>query len=266
MDVRFLGWAGLEVRSGDHALLVDYLADPAAFPLFREAARGGTVAPSGPVDAALVTHMHFDHADPDGLAAVLPAGAPVFGPEAPIGEGLETIAVAGAEAGLTKGPFALHRMRPWESAELGPFTITAVPAVDGTGDPQVSWVVEADGARILHGGDTLWHGWWWNIAARVGPIDCAFLPANGVVVDFPHRQPATDVPIALTPEQAVAAARALKAGRLVPIHYDTYWQERLYEARRDVPEAVTRAAAERDVRVTLLDPGEDTQVSAPAAV
>ncbi|WP_033443512.1 hypothetical protein [Saccharothrix sp. NRRL B-16314] len=26
---------------------------------------------------------------------------------------------------------------------------------------QVSWVVEADGQRIRHGGDMMFQGWWW---------------------------------------------------------------------------------------------------------
>ena len=57
-------------------------------------------------------------------------------------------------------------MAPWETEEIGPFTITAVPAVDGFGDPQVSWVIAAAGRRILHAGDTLFHGSWWLIAGR----------------------------------------------------------------------------------------------------
>jgi L-ascorbate metabolism protein UlaG (beta-lactamase superfamily) len=268
MDVRFLGCAGLEVRAQGAALLIDPLGDP-AYEYFREAVAGTTVPPSGPAGAALVTHLHRDHADAAALAAALPDGAPVLAPEtAPVADRptLANVAVFEAEVALARGPFALRRVRPWESVELGPFTATAVPAVDGTGEEQVSWVVEADGARILHGGDTVWHGFWWAIAARLGPIDCAFLPANGVLVDFPHRQPAVSVPAALTPEQAVEAARALQAGRLVPIHYGTYSHERMYREREDVPGAVSRTAAERGVRAEILELGQVTKVSAAAAV
>lgn len=266
MHVRFLGWAGLEVTAAGSTLLIDPLGDPAATPLFEAAVTGETVPPSGPADAALLTHLHRDHADADTLAAFLPDGAPVLCPEPSGGEGLEAIAVAQAEHALTSGAFDLRRVRAWDTAQLGPFTVTAVPAADGTGELQVSWVVEADGARILHAGDTIWHGWWWTIASRLGPVDCAFLPANGPVVDFPHRQPATDVPAAMTPEQAVEAAHALQARRLVPIHYGTYCQEGLYAAREDVPEAVAAAAARREIHVDVLDLGEVMEVSAPAAV
>jgi L-ascorbate metabolism protein UlaG (beta-lactamase superfamily) len=267
MEVRFLGWAGLEVRADGAALLVDLLGDPAAFAQFSEAVAGGTVAPSGPADAALVTHLHRDHADADALAGALPDGAPVLLPPVAVAERRrETLAIVESEAALEAGPFALRRMQPWETAELGPFTVTALPAVDGTGDPQVSWAIEAGGARIVHAGDTMWHGWWWTIAMRLGQVDCAFLPANGPVVDFAHRQPPVSVPVAMTPEQAVEAARALRASRLVPMHFGTYHHESMYRERRDAAEAVVRAAADRDVRVDLLDPGEVTQVPAPAAV
>src|SRR3546814_3747139 len=49
---------------------------------------------------------------------------------------------------------------PWEPQLLGDFTATPVPASDGYGDVQMSWVVSAGGRRIFHGGDTLWHGQW----------------------------------------------------------------------------------------------------------
>jgi L-ascorbate metabolism protein UlaG (beta-lactamase superfamily) len=266
MQVRFLGWVGLELHAGDSSLVIDPLADPSAIPIIGEWAAGETVAPAGGADAGLVTHLHGDHGDAATLTFALRPGAPVVCPEPGIGEGLETIAIAGAEKEFAEAPFEVRRVRPWESHEFGAFTVTAVPAVDGTGDPQVSWVVEAEGVRVFHGGDTMWHGHWWNIATRLGPIDWAFLPANGVLVDFPHRQPATSVPAVLTPEQAVEAARALQARRLVPIHYGTFAHERMYVEREDVPAAVTAAAAGRGVQVGVMTAGETAQVSAAAAV
>lgn len=63
------------------------------------------------------------------------------------------------EADLAASSLGVRTVRPWDQLELGPFTVTAVPALDGLGDPQVSWVVEADGKRLLHGGDTAFHGY-----------------------------------------------------------------------------------------------------------
>ena len=143
----------------------------------------------------------------------------------------------------------------------GPFAVTAVPAVDGFGDPQVSWVVAADGERILHGGDTLFHGAWWSIATRVGPIDTAFLPINAAVCSFPHRQPPSPFPATLDPAHAVAAAQLLRAGRVVPIHYGAIDGPPVYAPRRDALPELLRTAAEHGVPVAVVAPGD----SVPAA-
>ena len=100
--------------------------------------------------------------------------------------------------------------------------LTALPAVDGLGDPQVAWLVEADGLRVLHLGDTVFHGYWWRMAKRHGPFDVVFAPINGAVVDFPHLQPPSSMPAAMEPEQAALAGDLLGAGTVVPMHYDGY--------------------------------------------
>ena len=79
----------------------------------------------------------------------------------------------------------MRGLDPWQTVTVGPFTVTALPAADGTGDPQVSWAVEAGGRRIVHGGDTMFHGWWWRAAQAAGPFDAAFLPINGAVLTSP---------------------------------------------------------------------------------
>ena len=128
--------------------------------------------------------------------------------------------------------------------------------MDGFGDPQVSWVVDVHGRRIFHGGDTVWHGSWWLIAMRCGPFDAAFLPANGAMCDFPHRQPPSPFVCSLDPVQAAAAAKLLGARVAVPIHYDTIHRPPVY-AQADRPaEAFEAAAREAGVESRLLAPGE----------
>ncbi|MDC6171433.1 MBL fold metallo-hydrolase, partial [Paucibacter sp. XJ19-41] len=151
-------------------------------------------------------------------------------------------------------PGARARPAPlWEPQLLGDFTATAVPASDGFGDPQVSWVVSAGGRRIFHGGDTLWHGHWWRIGRQLGPFDAAFLPINGA--RFGWRQPISGQPGVLTPEQAVAAATVLGARRLIPIHYGVSGMAEYVEV--EDPLARLRAAArEKPVAIQALTPGE----------
>jgi L-ascorbate metabolism protein UlaG (beta-lactamase superfamily) len=98
------------------------------------------------------------------------------------------------------------------------FAAISVPAVDGLGHPQVSWVIDAGGKRVFHGGDTAWHGYWWDISRAYGPFDLVLLPINGFR-QVQGRYTDTGVPMSLTPEQAAAAAHVLRARLAVPIHY-----------------------------------------------
>jgi L-ascorbate metabolism protein UlaG (beta-lactamase superfamily) len=139
---------------------------------------------------------------------------------------------------------------------MGPFTITALPAADGFGDPQISWCVAAEGSRILHAGDTLFHGWWWLSALRCGPFDAAFLPVGGAVVDLPPRQPASPLPAGMDPRQAAVAAHLLKARQVIPIHYGPLHEASNY-VQADDPSGTLRAAAEEwGIDARVLGSGE----------
>lgn len=236
MRVRRLGWAGIELESQGSSVIVDHILGwksiepyigPPRTPLLPTTDPGGSLA-------AFVTHLHTDHTDAGAIATALGADASLHRPRVMDGEPLETGGVAVAEIELTEAGVDQVMIDEWQAVETGPFVATAVPAVDGFGDPQISWVIEADGKRIIHAGDTIFHGSWWLIQMRLGPFDAAFLPVNGAITSFPHRQPASGVEASLSPEQAVAAARILGARRLVPIHYDGIHEPRIYEQTDDI--------------------------------
>ncbi len=212
-------------------------------------------AAEGPLAAALVTHLHGDHADGPAIARTLEPDGRVLRPRRAEGEGLETIATLAAEQALEQLNVVPEEIEPWQSVEIGPFTVTAVPAVDGFGDPQVSWLIDAGGRKVFHGGDTIFHGSWWLIAMRHGPIDVALLPCNGPVCDFPHRQPPSPFAAAMDPGQAVAAAKLLGARVAVPIHYETIHSPPAYAQVDDPAAAFSAAAEETGVEVRVLDPG-----------
>jgi L-ascorbate metabolism protein UlaG (beta-lactamase superfamily) len=258
MRVRCLGWAGLQIDCEGHRLLIDPFLDPGPFGPFMTGPATELVAPEASADAALLTHLHRDHADPPTLAASLRPGAPVLCPPPAAAPGNE--GVAGVEAELAESGLALDRLSAGESRTIGPFEVTAVYAVDGLGDPQLSWVVAAGGARIFHGGDTVWHGAWWRIAKAHGPVDVAFLPANGARVAFPWLDPPVDVPAALTPEQAVEAARALGAGRLVAIHHGVLEHGRYYRPVGDVPGAIAAASGRAGIDGHAAVAGEELEL------
>jgi L-ascorbate metabolism protein UlaG (beta-lactamase superfamily) len=128
--------------------------------------------------------------------------------------------------------------------------------VDGLGDPQVSWLVEAGGRRVLHLGDTIFHGAWWQMARRAGPFDVVLAPVNGAVVDFPHQQPPSPLPAAMEPEQAALAGELLGAATVVPIHYGGFAIEPFYRPLPDARERFERAARGRPYRAAAVAPGE----------
>jgi L-ascorbate metabolism protein UlaG (beta-lactamase superfamily) len=241
LRIRLLGWAGVELSAGHARIAVDPYADPGPFTPFLTAPAGELLRePAGGLIGALVTHLHRDHTDPRTLAKALAPGAPVLAPPFAAGPGHE--GVERMEQQLAASDLNVIRVAPGETRELGPFSVTAVEAVDGMGDPQVSWVIEAGGTRVFHGGDTLWHGAWWRLARTHGPFAAAFLPANGAAIAFPWLDPPADLPATMTPEQAVAAARALRAEQLIAIHHDGLSDERFYRPVTDVPQRLAAAA------------------------
>jgi L-ascorbate metabolism protein UlaG (beta-lactamase superfamily) len=267
MRVTWLGWAGAELEAGGATVVVDPLGDAAAvFAPFGERAAAtplpAVVRPTaGRAVVGLVTHLHRDHADAAALSAALAPGAPVLEPPPGGGDELEEVALAQADAELVAAGLERRRVAPWESVTAGPFTLTALPAADGLGDPQVSWLADAGGVRVLHLGDTMFHGYWWRIARRHGPFDAVLVPVNGAVVGFPHRRPASPLPVALDPGQAAIAAEILGARLAIPIHAEGYDLDGVY---RPVPDAVERfaaAAAARGVPVRTLEPGETIEIA-----
>jgi L-ascorbate metabolism protein UlaG (beta-lactamase superfamily) len=261
MRIKWLGWAGVEIEAQGERVVVDPLQDAGAvFAWLGERATAmplPEVIPAQPdARAGLLTHLHRDHADAGALGSALSAGAAVYEPVDYGGHGRERLAVAQADHELTAAGLARHATAAWTSTRAGAFTLTALPAVDGTGDPQVSWLLEADGKRVLHLGDTMWHGWWWRIVERYGPLDVVLAPINGARLTFPHRQPASSLPGAMDPEQAALAAELLRAERLVPIHYGGYELPGVYEP---IDDALQRLADATNL-ATPMRPGDTIEI------
>ncbi|GAA3634085.1 MBL fold metallo-hydrolase [Streptomyces iranensis] len=253
MRLRRLGWAGVELEHSGQTLVIDLLGD--ASPLFSDekfppASRPGETA------AALVTHLHSDHADPVAIRKALADGAPVYRPEPVTGEGDDLKWTCEAEAAFREHGIAAEALQPWEERGVGPFRIGAGPSVDGLGDPQLCWVVECDGVRVFHGGDTIFHGQWWSIARRFGPVDIAFVPINGPIVELPHLQPPSPFNAVMLPEEAAVAAHILGARVAVPIHYGTLHKPPIYIETPRAVERFEKRARELGITPLVTPPGE----------
>jgi L-ascorbate metabolism protein UlaG (beta-lactamase superfamily) len=262
MELTWLGWAGVELEHEGATVVVDPLHDAGAVfaPLGEAAAAGpvpAIVAPqAGRAVAGLVTHLHRDHTDAAALKAALRPGAAVLEPPAGGGDTTENLALLQAEHELAEAGLAREQLATWETVTRGPFTITALPAVDGFGDPQHAWLAEAGGVKVLHLGDTLFHGFWWRMALRHGPFDVVCVPVNAPRTWFPHRRPASPLPAVLDPETAAIAAELLGARLAIPIHSEGYEVAGLYEPVSGAAEAFAVEAGRRGVPVRVLAVGE----------
>ncbi len=237
LRVERLNWAGVRFVYGTTTVLVD--------------AVGGEFWDNDPPEGlagvsaetarryALLTHVHNDHFDAGTLKRVLGDRGTVICHE--------STAVYVASRGLKVTPVAMY-----EPVVRGDFTFIAVPAEDGFGDEQVSWIVSVNGKRFFHGGDTLWHGQWQTIGAQYGPFDAAFLPINGARL---QSDPMPETPGVLTPVQAVDAGKILRASKIVPIHFGLNDPPAYVEVENPLSTFQTEAAR-RGMPVEHLLPGE----------
>ncbi|WP_028777939.1 MBL fold metallo-hydrolase [Shimazuella kribbensis] len=237
MLIQKMSWAGIHIDSGETKIAID--------PLYHFPIKFGTPHEElvawdqfGSVDAVLITHLHEDHFDVEGIKRFYGEDVPVY-----VAQELQEEA---NKRDLTNVKGVVFG----DSFSIGELTITSTFAVDGIGDHQIAYVIEGDGKRIFHTGDTLWHGYWRKIKERFGIFDTVFLPVNGAVINNPALS-ANNQQIVMTPEQAVSAAVILQAGNLVPIHYGVVHHPPLYRQTEDVLGRLKESAGEK-VKVKIL--------------
>lgn len=262
MRLRRLGWAGVEMEHGGETLVIDYVRDTTPMqPVLRSPDEPFPASMPGVAVCALMTHLHADHADADAVAAALRPGAPVLRPEPATGNTDDLKLTAYGEQKFARGTLPVVVTAPWQDYRFGPFEVSSAPAVDGFGDPQLTWIVACKGKRILHAGDTLFHGLWWRIAHRYGPFDAAFLPINAPICTWPHLQPASPIAATLTPEEAAVAANILGAKSVVPIHYGSLKKAGQYVETTHPVERLESTCEALGIRAMPLEPGVWTNLT-----
>jgi len=236
LEIQRLSWAGLKLVLGNVTLLID----PIATDIWE--GKNGVMVPFNVETRSryvLVTHLHTDHYDKKAIKDLL-------------AERGRLVVVRGDADDAAWQGIPVRSVDLYEPVSLGGFTAIAVPAVDGFGDTQVSWIVIGGGRRIIHCGDTVWHGKWWRYAQAYGPFDVAFLPINGVRGYW--LDPPSEIPATMTPAQAVAAAVVLDAGFVTPIHYG-FNDPGMYEEYPNAEKVFLETARQRNVITQIVAPG-----------
>ena len=211
----WLGQMGLLVKMGDTVLSVDYFASPGY---------GRQVPPPVPadevsdIDIFLGTHDHLDHIDHESWkiwAKSCPKARFVF-PEAHrdtvLGDGVYVEHAIGMNAG--------------DHIHIGEISVSAVAAAheflsrdEKTGlYPFLQFVIEGNGLRIYHAGDTVRYEGMMLTLRQFGPIDAALLPING----RDGKRYRNDFIGNMTFQESADLAGELRPRLVIPGHWDMF--------------------------------------------
>ena len=152
-------------------------------------------------DLLLITHEHFDHLSDEDITRFSSDATTIVAPE------------------ICEEPLKKHRqekkfVRPGSRIEVKGVKIEAIPAYNlnkfrepgkvfhPREDGRVGYIVELDGVRFYHAGDSDA-----TPEMKSVDVDVAFLPVSGTYV--------------MTAEEAAEAAREMKAKVAVPMHFQS---------------------------------------------
>ena len=167
-----------------------------------------------PIDAVVVSHMHFDHLSLGSLSMIEDKVRMLCLPR-------------GGTAYLTDFHFPSIELAPWQPWEKDGLRVTAAP-VDHVGyrygiddawmkESFTGYVIEYHGIKVYFGGDTAYaQPLFVETARRFPKLDLALLPIGPI-------EPRSIMRVFhMDPQEAVQAFIDLDAQRMVPIHYDTF--------------------------------------------
>ncbi len=166
-----------------------------------------------PIDAVLISHMHFDHLSLGTLEMIQDRTKNLFVPE-------------GGTSYITDFSFPVVELRRWQNWEKDGMRVTAV-AVKHVGgrygidanwnDSFTGYVVEYHGLKVWFGGDSAYdQEAFVETGERFPGIDLAIMPIGPIEPRDFMRHYHVD------PREAVQAFLDLGAKRMVPVHYGTF--------------------------------------------
>nr|WP_315033761.1 MBL fold metallo-hydrolase [uncultured Chryseobacterium sp.] len=248
MEIQKLNWAGLKLTSQNKIILIDAVEDFSYYkPVLGDAVEN-LIEFSGQIQADYIvfTHLHLDHFDKGVIKKCLKKGGKLI-----VYSGLETL----VRKYIDDVEMVVLDLN--ETFTENNITFKPVFAMDGVGEIQSSWIIEDTKSKIFHGGDTIWHNQFWKLGKENPNIDYAFLPVNGVVVNFEIiGLEYSPVPASLNLKEAFAAAHLLHAKYMVPIHYGLFAHEKCYIPQLFDDKDVQKTSEETGQKYLILKDGK----------
>lgn len=215
LAVLWVGHATVLVQMDDKLVLTDPVFSDSVGQLSKRLVEPGlAVEDLPPVDAVVISHMHFDHLSLGTLEQIEPKVRALLLPRG----GLNYLTDFGFPA------YELGRFQPWEKDGL---RVTAVP-VEHVGfrygidaewmtESFAGYVFEYHGLKVYFGGDTAYAPTQFaETQERFPELDLAILPIGPIEPHSLMRR------YHLDPDEAMHAFLDLGAKRMLPVHYDTF--------------------------------------------
>ncbi|MGG1519742.1 metal-dependent hydrolase [Paenibacillus oryzisoli] len=224
MDIIFHGQSCVEIRFEEHTIIID--------PFLTHNPQAVVKAEDIKADYVLVTHGHGDHLG-DTLPIAERNGATIIAPNdlgrylSFKGAATHGMGIGGAYQfpfGRVKLTLALH-----DSSFSEPGTKENIYTGMANG-----FLITAEGKTIYHAGDTGLFGDM-KLIGELNDIDLAFLPIGDNYT--------------MGPDDAVIAAKMLKAKCIVPMHYNTF------PVIAQDPEAFVSRLAAEEIKGLVMAPG-----------
>lgn len=241
----WLGQASVALLGEEQVILIDPFLSP-----HPDRLTPPFVAPEelNMVDLVLITHEHWDHLDGPTCAKIaqVASQAQFVCPQPLVDQLVEAGIARDRILGVTPGPgetvagvgvraiAALHGLHVSDAYSFG----------DESGAPRfVGYVVELNGVRVYHAGDTILYERLEETVQALAP-HIALLPINGR--DWYRER--LDIVGNLNEREAAQLATAVGAQILVPLHYD------MFAVNRGDVAGLVRFVQERDLPIQLVVP------------
>jgi L-ascorbate metabolism protein UlaG (beta-lactamase superfamily) len=239
--ITWIGHASFLIQFTNLNVLIDPNFANWLFLLKRLKRAGCKIDDLPPIDVVLLTHAHFDHFHRPTLRRL---------PHPKIGIMPRGVGDLAHNLGFSR----IIELDHWESFGQGSWKVTFTPSKHwgartlhdqhrGYG----GFVLEHQGRKIYHAGDSAWFSGFKEIGKRLSP-EIALLPIGAYYPDTFRR-------VHMGPDEAVKAFKALGAKWLVPMHYGTF--KLSFEEMDEPPRWLLEIAAEQHLTksIRILDEG-----------